>query len=354
MKRTVLLLASLFFVISMPIWGAVGDFSVVKEASAQTTRFDSPPPYEEDGDTPPPVEENDYTGQEAAEPPPMEFAEPPDVVVVPSGTSYVYMVPDTPGFYFYHGNWYRNYRGAWFRSPSYEGPWDFVEASFVPRVVVDVPLEYVLFLPVDYHRIHYRDLHRSWRSWDQGRHWSRQAWFKHELRDDIRRERFGRIRAEREKSRHSEDRRSKRLDTHDRRDHDRPATERDRRDLSTQKGINRLKGDDKKAESNRRDRASGNTRDLSNQNRIIRRKSGDKEAEGNRRDGASGNARDLSTQKRINRLKGTDKDTGSVKKDMSSSDKGTRAVQDRQKSGDTNVQKSHNNQEEKDPKKRDR
>ena len=47
-------------------------------------------------------------------PPPLQFAAPPDVYVVPSGTSYVYMVPNYDGVYFYGGNWYRFYDDYWF------------------------------------------------------------------------------------------------------------------------------------------------------------------------------------------------------------------------------------------------
>ncbi len=110
MKRIALFLISLFFVVSLPIRVGVANLSFIKEASAEITGDDSPSPIVEDGDTP--GEDEEYDGQEEVEPPPVEFAEPPDVVGVPSGTSYVYMVPDTPGFYFYHGNWYRNHRGV--------------------------------------------------------------------------------------------------------------------------------------------------------------------------------------------------------------------------------------------------
>ncbi len=110
MKRIALFLVSLFFVISLPIRVGVGDLSFIKEASAEITGDDSPPPIVEDVDTP--GEDEEYDGQEEVEPPPVEFAEPPDVVAVPSGTSYVYKVPDTPRFYFYRGYWCRNHRGV--------------------------------------------------------------------------------------------------------------------------------------------------------------------------------------------------------------------------------------------------
>jgi hypothetical protein len=313
MKRIVLRLAFFFLLIFMPIGGSVGDLGFVKEVSAQTTRFDSPPPYEEEADTPPPPEEYEDIEREFDEPPPVEFEEAPDVVVVPSGTSYIYMVPDTPGFYFYNGNWYRNYRGAWFRSRSYDGPWGFVDASFVPRVVVDVPLEYVFFLPANYHRIHYRDLHRSWRSWDQGRHWNRQAWFKHELRDDIRRERFSRIRAEREKSHHTEYRKRDRFDSHNGRG-----------------GGHEVGAGKKGSDINKRAASMG-----------IGRPQEERITEGRGKDKSGLNKRAASMG-----IGGGDKEnSGGGQK--GSSDKGGRNAE-KMKSGNANVQRSHTKQEEKD------
>lgn len=115
--------------------------------------------------------------------PPLTFAAEPDVVVVPSGTSYVYMVPDTPGMYFYGGFWYRFHGNRWYRSDIYNGPWAYVGTSIVPRVIIDVPPDYYRHLPRGYHRIHYGDLHKNWRSWDRGRYWNRHDWYKHEVKE---------------------------------------------------------------------------------------------------------------------------------------------------------------------------
>ena len=126
-------------------------------------------------------------------PPPLVFAAPPDVVVVPSGQSYVYMVPDRIGVYFFGGFWYRYHNGYWFRAQLYSGPWGFVDARFVPAVVVGIPPEYPRFLPPGYYRVHYGDLHSHWRDWDQGRHWHGQEWYRREMRPDIQKERHGQI-----------------------------------------------------------------------------------------------------------------------------------------------------------------
>lgn len=119
--------------------------------------------------------------------PPLEFAAPPDVVVVPSGASYVYMVPDTPGVYFYDDYWYRFYGGHWFRAAIYSGPWAYVATSLVPVLVVDVPPDYIRYLPRGYHRIHYRDFHSHWRAWQGDRHWNRYDWYRQEVRERERR-----------------------------------------------------------------------------------------------------------------------------------------------------------------------
>ena len=126
-------------------------------------------------------------------PPPLQFAAPPDVYVVPSGTSYVYMVPNYDGVYFYGGNWYRFYDGYWFVSSNYNGYWEYIEPSMVPQVIFVIPPEYIHYVPSGYYRIHYNDFYGNWRTWDHKRHWDRYDWYKHERRDDIRRERYNRI-----------------------------------------------------------------------------------------------------------------------------------------------------------------
>jgi len=126
-------------------------------------------------------------------PPPLQFAAPPDVYVVPSGSSYVYMVPDYDGVYFYGGSWYRYYNNYWFRSSHYNGGWDYIEQSMVPQVIFIIPPEYIHYVPSGYYRIHYNDFYSNWQTWDHKRHWDRYDWYQHERSDDIRRERYNRI-----------------------------------------------------------------------------------------------------------------------------------------------------------------
>jgi hypothetical protein len=123
----------------------------------------------------------------------------PDVVVVPSGETYVYMVPNTTGVYFYGGYWYRTYEGYWFRSQNSVGSWGMVALTVVPRVVLNVPPESPRFLPPSYYRIHYDDLRQHWQEWDHNHEWHNHDWFKAEMRPDVRAERQALINQERER-----------------------------------------------------------------------------------------------------------------------------------------------------------
>ncbi len=126
-------------------------------------------------------------------PPPLIFAEPPQVVVIPSGGSYIYMVPDMTGIYFYQGLWYRFHHGRWFRAAIYNGEWTLMRMSLVPHIIVEIPPEYPHYIPVGYYRINYHDLDREWRNWENSRHWHGFEWYQHELRPGTRKERLQRI-----------------------------------------------------------------------------------------------------------------------------------------------------------------
>jgi hypothetical protein len=181
MKQVVFsLMVSLVFLIGIPVVGIAGDVNINIGVA--------PPPL-----PPPPV----VVAPEAL--PPEQFAEPPDVVAIPSGTATVYMVPNTAGLYFYNDYWYRFRGGYWYRSAIYNGSWTYVATPVVPQVIMAVPPEYVLYLPPRYPRIHYYDLHQHWREWDRSRYWQRYDWYKHELRNDVRRDRYKRIETERKK-----------------------------------------------------------------------------------------------------------------------------------------------------------
>ena len=137
MKRIMLLMVSLCFVLGMPLVGAAQE-----------------------------------------EPPPLTFAAPPDTVVVPSAGAYVYLVPNMPGLYFNNGLWYRYHAGFWFQSQFYAGPWAGVAYEAVPGAVAAIPPNYVLGMPAGYYRVPYGDLHGHWREWGHGRHWDNHHWYK--------------------------------------------------------------------------------------------------------------------------------------------------------------------------------
>jgi hypothetical protein len=148
MKRSILIVFSLLFVLGIPLVSSAGDVHV-----------------------------------SIGIPAPFVFAEPPDVVVVPSDDAYIYMVPDTPGLYFYNDWWYRFDSGRWYRSRVYNGRWAYIDRHRVPRYVVDVPPDYYRHLPREYHRIHYGDLHKHWRKWGRDRYWNRYDWYKRQHRE---------------------------------------------------------------------------------------------------------------------------------------------------------------------------
>lgn len=115
-------------------------------------------------------------------PPPIVFSSPPDVAVIPSGPSYVYMVPGTVGLYFYGGYWYRFHGGYWFRANHYSHPWVAIDPYLVPSPVVVIPADYILNMPPGYYRIRYHDFHKHWRDWGYKRHWHGYKWYNQHAR----------------------------------------------------------------------------------------------------------------------------------------------------------------------------
>ncbi len=122
----------------------------------------------------------------------------PDVVVVPSEQTYVYMVPNTTGIYFYDGFWFRYYEGYWFCAPRYGSSWGMVAAVAVPRAVANVPPEYPRYLPPTYNRIPAHDLQQHWQEWDRTKEWNNHDWFRNELKPDVVQQRQALIQHERD------------------------------------------------------------------------------------------------------------------------------------------------------------
>ena len=57
-------------------------------------------------------------------PPPIVFAAPPEVIVIPE--TYVYVVPDIDvDLFFWNGWWWRLWEGRWYRSHYYDRGWGY-------------------------------------------------------------------------------------------------------------------------------------------------------------------------------------------------------------------------------------
>lgn len=111
-------------------------------------------------------------------PPPIVFAAPPEVVVLPE--TEVYTVPSVQeDIFFVNGYWWRPWGGRWYRSLRYDGGWGFY--SGVPvwygGVYHGWRENYRLGLwgghPWHHHPISHHDLHANWRTWHNTGHWNK-------------------------------------------------------------------------------------------------------------------------------------------------------------------------------------
>jgi len=103
--------------------------------------------------------------------PGLVISAPPAMVVVPG--TYVYYPPDVSvDIFFYHGYWYRPYRGAWYIANGYNGPWHVVGVAYVPRAVIGVPPHYRR-VSSGYERIPYGTVRGNWHAWERDRYWEK-------------------------------------------------------------------------------------------------------------------------------------------------------------------------------------
>jgi hypothetical protein len=114
-------------------------------------------------------------------PPPVVFAAPPDVVVLPD-TPDVYAVPDIDAdLFFWNGWWWRLWEGRWYRSHYYNRSWAYYDR--VPSFYFDVdPGWRTYYRNHDWHgrrwnyeRIPDRRLKQNWKIWHYNRHWEKQG-----------------------------------------------------------------------------------------------------------------------------------------------------------------------------------
>src|SRR5512143_456249 len=103
--------------------------------------------------------------------PGLAMSVPPAMIVIPG--TYVYYPPDVGvDIFFYHGYWYRPYRGQWFISAGYNGPWGSVSIGKVPRVLRGLP-PYYRRVPPGYERMPYGTVRGNWRTWEREQYWDR-------------------------------------------------------------------------------------------------------------------------------------------------------------------------------------
>ena len=112
-------------------------------------------------------------------PPPVVFAAPPEVVVIPE--TYVYAVPDSDvDMYFYNGWWWRLWDGRWYRSHRYDSGWAYYQR--VPSFYTGIPSGWRNDYrdhrwrghQWNYKRIPQQQVQRNWKSWEKSRHWEKQ------------------------------------------------------------------------------------------------------------------------------------------------------------------------------------
>ena len=113
-------------------------------------------------------------------PPPITFAAPPPVVVLPD-TDGVYVAPDVGvDIFFWNGFWWRPWEGRWYRSPYYDRGWAYFNR--VPRFYSHVDPHwrgnYRNHMwqghSWNYQPIPHAQLQRNWKTWQSNRSWGGQ------------------------------------------------------------------------------------------------------------------------------------------------------------------------------------
>ncbi len=112
-------------------------------------------------------------------PPPIVFAAPPELIVLPE--TYVYVVPDVGvDIFFYNGWWWRPWEGRWYRSRYYDSGWAYYQR--VPSFYAGIPSGWRIDYrdhrwrghPWNYQRIPHQQVRQNWKSWEKNKHWEKQ------------------------------------------------------------------------------------------------------------------------------------------------------------------------------------
>ncbi len=112
-------------------------------------------------------------------PPPIVFAAPPALIVLPE--TYVYVVPDAEvDIFFFDGWWWRPWEGRWYRSQFYDSGWRHYRS--VPSFYVQVPSRWRddyrdrrwRGQKWDHRPIPHEQVKRNWDGWKRNKHWEKQ------------------------------------------------------------------------------------------------------------------------------------------------------------------------------------
>lgn len=112
-------------------------------------------------------------------PPPIVFATPPEVIVIPE--TYVYAVPGIDvDIFFHNGWWWRPWEGRWYRSRHHDKGWAHYQKapSFYARIPSSWRNDYRDRRWGEHQwnsqRIPHQQLQRNWSNWEKNRHWEKQ------------------------------------------------------------------------------------------------------------------------------------------------------------------------------------
>jgi hypothetical protein len=112
--------------------------------------------------------------------PPIVFAAPPELIVIPD--TYVYVAPDIDeDLFFWNGWWWRLWEGRWYRSQYYNQDWVYYDD--IPSFYFDVDPDWRGYYRGhnwyghrwDYQRIPNQQLQQNWKSWQNDRHWEKRG-----------------------------------------------------------------------------------------------------------------------------------------------------------------------------------
>lgn len=104
-------------------------------------------------------------------PPAYVISAPPAVALIPG--TYVYFIPGIEAdIIFYHGYWYRPYKGHWHRAKSYNGPWVYLVPARVPHILLNLPPDF-RHVPPGHKRIPYGQLKNNWKKWEKEKYWDK-------------------------------------------------------------------------------------------------------------------------------------------------------------------------------------